>query len=197
MQSITSRDVVQKKKYLGINVTCDGRDDTEIATTRIAMARQVFLKHEKLLRNGLSLKLKKLILKTYMYIWSVLRYGSEIWVMKKTTVNKIDALEMWCYRRILKKPMDRLHHWWESSKSNEVREACANSLATAQKLMFIGHVIRGSAGKELKGLLKTKRERKRTKKNNMVHGGYETDERQLHRTVEEPSDRPLYIPHTH
>ena len=95
----------QNFKYLGINVTCDGRDDTEIAT-RIAMARQVFLKHEELLRNGLSLKLKKLILKTY--VWSVLRYGSEVWVMKKTTVKKIDAFEMWCYRRILK--MDRPHH---------------------------------------------------------------------------------------
>ena len=74
-------DCTQNFKYLEINVKCDERDDTETAT-RIEMTRQFFLKHEKLfLKHGLSLKLKKLIFKTY--IWSVLTYGSEVWVMKK------------------------------------------------------------------------------------------------------------------
>ena len=38
---------------------------------------------------------------------SLVLYGSEAWMMNKQMVKKIEAFEMWCWRRLLKNILDR------------------------------------------------------------------------------------------
>ena len=38
------------------------------------------------------------------YVWAFMLYGMESWTLKANTINKIEAFEMWIYRRILKIP---------------------------------------------------------------------------------------------
>lgn len=44
-------------------------------------------------------------------VWSVLSYGVESWTIKVNAMNKLEALEMWIYYRVLKYNMD-----WKNSK---------------------------------------------------------------------------------
>ena len=52
------------------------------------------------MRNNLPMRTKKKLLNTQ--VWSILKYGSEVFSLTKALKKKITAFEMWCYRRILK-----------------------------------------------------------------------------------------------
>ena len=67
---------------------------------RIAMAKAVFWQNKKIMRRNVKMKTKMKILNCY--IFSVLNYGCETWTWTKDMQSKIDAFEMWCYRRMLK-----------------------------------------------------------------------------------------------
>ena len=63
------------------------------------------------------LKIRDIILLTKMHIvkaviFPVAVYGRESWTIKKTECQKIDAFELWCWRRLLRVP-------WTARKSNQ------------------------------------------------------------------------------
>lgn len=60
--------------------------------------------------SKLSLALRKKIIKTV--IWPVLLHGCETWTMKKEEIRRIEACEMWLWRRIGKVK-------WSDRKTNE------------------------------------------------------------------------------
>ena len=45
-------------------------------------------------------------------VFPVIMYGCEIWTIKKTECRRIDAFELWCWRRLLRVP-------WTSRRSNQ------------------------------------------------------------------------------
>ena len=45
-------------------------------------------------------------------VFPVVRYGCESWTVKKAECQKIDAFELWCWRRLLRVP-------WTARKSNQ------------------------------------------------------------------------------
>ena len=101
---------VEKFLYLGQLITEDGRSDAEIKR-RIGMAKSAFLNIKHLLTNcNISWRTRFRLLKCY--VWSILTYGCETWTTKKSTENRINAFEMWCYRR-----MEKVS--WKEKKSNE------------------------------------------------------------------------------
>ena len=73
----TELEQVKKYKYLGTMVTSDGRSLVEVKR-RIAMAKDAFWKYGELLRNNVSMKLKKVL---SCYINSVLMYCCESWTI--------------------------------------------------------------------------------------------------------------------
>ena len=85
-----------KFKYLGSWITDDGRCELEVKC-RIAMAKEAFSKRKELLTKGLKRDTKKRIIKTL--IWPILMYGSETWVLKAEESRRIQAFEMWLWRR--------------------------------------------------------------------------------------------------
>ena len=85
-------------------ITEDGKSLVEVKR-RIAITKDAFWKYGELLRNNISIKTKKKILRCY--INSVFRYGCESWTITEEIRKRIEAFEMWCYRRMLKDQMDR------------------------------------------------------------------------------------------
>ena len=86
--------------YLGYMATEDGKCDKEIKRI-IRIARTAFESMAKILiSRNISIELRSRIAKCY--IWSTLLYGAETWTLTKVTSDKLEAFEMWLYRRMLR-----------------------------------------------------------------------------------------------
>ncbi len=135
---------VKSFKYLGHTMTEDGRCETEIKC-RIAQAKEAFGNRKELLTKSLKTSTKVKIIKTL--VWTTLLYGSETWTLKKEDIRKLEALEMWLWRR-----MEKIR-WTDRISNEEVlnRVGVGRSLIEVlrnRKKKWIGHVLRGD------GLLK-------------------------------------------
>ena len=89
-------------------------------------------------------------------IFPVVMYGCESWTMKKAERQRIDAFELWCWRRLLRVP-------WTSRKSNqsilkEISPECSlEGLMLKMMLQYFGHLMRRTDSLE-KTLVLGKRE---------------------------------------
>ena len=74
-------------------------------------------------------------------VFPVVTYGCESWTVKKAEHRRIDAFEMWCWRRLMKVP-------WTARRSNKsiLREVCPGctleGLMLKLKLQYFGHLMR-------------------------------------------------------
>ena len=130
---------VEEFQYLGSVLTSDGRCTTEIKR-RIGIAKTAFRKMKNLLTNGrICIETRKRAVKTY--VWSTLLYGCEAWTVSKEMERRLEAMEMWCWRRVMRVS------WTERRSNIDVLEAIGGRrelLATVRKrqMAFLGHVIR-------------------------------------------------------
>ena len=77
-----------------------GKCDKEIKR-RIGIARAAFESMAKILTSrSISIELRSRIAKCY--IWATLLCGAETWTLAKVTSDKLEAFEMWLYRRMLR-----------------------------------------------------------------------------------------------
>ena len=74
-------------------------------------------------------------------VYAVVIYGCESWTIKKTEHQRIDAFELWCWRRLLRVP-------WTARRSNqsvlkEISPGCSlEGLMLKLKLQYFGHPMR-------------------------------------------------------
>ena len=74
-------------------------------------------------------------------VFPVVMYGCECWTVKKVERRRIDAFELWCWRRLLRVP-------WTARRSNqstlkEISPECSlEGLMLKQKLQYFGHLVR-------------------------------------------------------
>ena len=74
-------------------------------------------------------------------VFSVVMYGCESWTIKKVEHQRIDAFELWCWRRLLRVP-------WTARRSNqailkEISPECSlEGLMLKLKLQYFGHLMR-------------------------------------------------------
>ena len=74
-------------------------------------------------------------------VFSVVMYGCENWTVKKAEHQRIDAFELWCWRRLLSVP-------WTARRSNqstlkEISPECSlERLMLKLKLQYFGHLMR-------------------------------------------------------
>ena len=132
---------VEEFCYLGSVVTTDAKCHSEIRR-RIAMGKEAFMKRKELLRGGLSRNLKKRMIKTL--IWSVTLYGSETWTLRKEDTRRLEAFEMWIWRR-----MERIS-WTEHVSNEEVlqrveEERAIMATIKMRQKKWIGHILRGES----------------------------------------------------
>src|SRR5438552_16407080 len=99
---------VENFKYLGTWITNDGKCDEEIKS-RIAMAKDTFCKLTNIFLNrNIRLSTKLNVLNTYVY--SILLYASECWTISAAMAKKVEAAEMWFYRRIFAHLIQKAHN---------------------------------------------------------------------------------------
>ena len=74
-------------------------------------------------------------------VFPVVMYGCESWAVKKAEHRRIDAFELWCWRRLLRVP-------WTTRRSNqsilkEISPGCSlKGLMLKLKLQYFGHLMR-------------------------------------------------------
>ena len=134
---------VRKFQYLGATIDDNLQNETEIRIN-IAKAKQSFWKHKELMRNNLPMRTKQKLLSTQ--VWSILKYGSEVFSLTTALKKKITAFEMWCYRRILKISWTNMITNEEVLRRVEETEAKLLKMIIKRKITFFGHIARASAG---------------------------------------------------
>ena len=74
-------------------------------------------------------------------VFPVVMYGCESWTVKKAELRRIDAFELWCWRRLLRAP-------WTARRSNqsilkEISPGCSlEGMMLKLKLQYFGHLMR-------------------------------------------------------
>lgn len=151
---------VDSFKYLGSIKTDDGTCLKDVKT-RIAMAKQKMLQLNNIWKDrGIPNQLKIQILKCL--VWPVMLYGCEAWTLRKEEENKINAAEMWFYRRLLRVQ-------WTEKRTNEsvLQELSVQKevlkIINKRKLKYVGHANRNSKTDLMTTVLQGKVESKRNR----------------------------------
>ena len=137
--------------YLGSNISNTGSCEKEIRR-RIGMAKSAMSQLQKIWKvRSISRKTKVKLVNSLVF--SIFNYGVETWTLKKADRDRIDAFEMWCWRKMLQIP-------WFAFRTNEsiLRELNVktrlSSLCLRRILEFFGHIAR-KEGHNLEQLMVT------------------------------------------
>ena len=123
----------------GSKITADGDCSHEIKRC-LLLGRKVMTNLDSILKSrGITLPTKVCLVKAMVF--PVVTYGCESWTVKKAERRKIDAFELWCWRRLLRVP-------WTARRSNqsileEISPGCSlEGLMLKLKLQHFGHLMR-------------------------------------------------------
>ena len=95
--------------FLGSKITADGDCSHEIKRC-LLLRRKVMTSLDRILKSrDITLATKVRLVKAMAF--PVVMYGCESWTIKKAERRRIDAFEMWCWRRLLRVP-------WTERRSN-------------------------------------------------------------------------------
>ena len=95
--------------FLGSKITADGDCSHEIKRC-LLLGRKVMTNLDSLLKSRHYFANKGP--SSQSYVFSVVMYGYERWTLKKAEHERINAFELWCWRRLLKVP-------WTARRSNQ------------------------------------------------------------------------------
>ena len=131
----------QWKQWLifgGSKITADGDCSHEVKR-HLLLGRKVMTNLDSILKSrDISLSTKFHLVKAMVF--PVVMYGCESWTVKKAECRRIDAFELWCWRRLLRVP-------WTARRSNQsiLKEVSpGNSLEGMMlklKLQYFGHLM--------------------------------------------------------
>ena len=129
----------------GSKITADGDCSHEIKR-HLFLGRKVMTKLDSIFKSrDITLSTKVPLVKAMVF--SVVMYGCESWTIKKAECRRIDAFELWCWRRLLRVP-------WTARRSNqsilkEISPGCSSEgLMLKLKLQYFGHLMRKADSSE-------------------------------------------------
>ena len=155
---------VKQYKYMGTTVENTGQCKTEVAN-RINQANIAFWKKATIMRSNISMKTRIRIL--MCYVFAVVSYGCETWTYSKAIDHKINAFEMWCYRRMLRISLNSHTTNINVLQKIGVKETTMLNNMKNRKLSYAGYIMRNTSGhydtllKTIEGRLEGKRGRGR------------------------------------
>ena len=124
--------------FWGSKVTADADCSHEIKRC-LLLGRKVMTKLDSILKSrDITLSTKVHLIKAM--IFPVVMYGCESWTVKKAERRRIDASELWCWRRLLRVP-------WAARRSNQSilkeisPEYSLEGLMLKLKLQYFGHLM--------------------------------------------------------
>ena len=120
--------------FLGSKITADGDCSHEVKRC-LLLGRKVMTNLDSILKSrDITLPTKVRLVKATVF--PVVMYGCETWTIKKAEWQRIDAFELWCWRRLLRVP-------WTARRSNQsiLKEISSEySLkGLIVKLQYFGH----------------------------------------------------------
>ena len=131
--------------FLGSKITADGDCSHEIKR-RLLLGRKVMTNLDSILKSrDITLPSKVHLVKAMVF--PVVMYGCKSWTIKKAEHRRIDAFEVWCWRRLLRVP-------WTARRSNqsipkEISPRCSlEGLMLKLKLQYFGHLMRRADSSE-------------------------------------------------
>ena len=123
----------------GSKITAYGDCSHEIKR-RLLLRRKVMTNLDSILKSrDITLPTKVRLVKAMVF--PVVMYGCESWSIEKAEWRRIDAFELWCWRRLLRVP-------WTARRSNqstlrEISPGCSlEGLMLKPKLQYFGHLMR-------------------------------------------------------
>ena len=123
--------------FLDSKITADG-DCSQVIKRHLLLGRKVMTNLDIILKSRDITLLTKVHLVKAM-VFPVVVYGCESWTIKKAE-RRIDAFELWCWRRLLRVP-------WTERRSNlsilkEISAGCSlEGLMLKLKLQYFGHLL--------------------------------------------------------
>ena len=125
--------------FLGSKITADGGCSQEIKR-HLFLGRKAMTNLDSILiSRDITLPTKVCLVKATVF--PVVIYGFESWTTKKGECQKIDAFELWCWRRLPRLP-------WTAGRSNQSilkkisLEYSLEGLMLKLKLQYFGHLVR-------------------------------------------------------
>ena len=123
--------------FWGSQITVDGDCSHEIKRC-LLLGKKVMTNLDSILKSrDITLPTKVHLVKGMVF--PVVMYGCESWTVKKAERQRIDAFELWCWRRLLRVP-------WTARRSNqsilkEISPGCSlEGMILKLKLQFFGHL---------------------------------------------------------
>ena len=124
--------------FLGSKITADGDCSHEIKR-HLLLGRKVVTNLDSILENrDITMPTQVRLVKAMVF--PVVMYGCESWTIKKAEHRRIEAFELWCWRRLLRVP-------WTARRSNqsilkEISPGCSlEGLMLKLKLQCFGHLM--------------------------------------------------------
>ena len=124
--------------FLGSKITADGNSSHEIKRC-LLLGRKAMTNLNSILKSrDITLPIKVHLVKAMVFL--VCMYGCESWIIKIAERQRIDAFELWCWRRLLRIP-------WIARRSNqsilkENSPGCSlEGLMLKLKLQYFGHLM--------------------------------------------------------
>ena len=125
----------------GSKITSDGDCSHEIKRF-LLLGRKVMTNLDSILKS------RDLILPTKVHlvkamVFPVVIYGCESWTIKKAECRRIDAFELWCWRRLLRAPWTRGSRRSNQSILKKISPGCSlEGLMLKLKLQYFGYMMR-------------------------------------------------------
>ena len=121
----------------GSKITADGDCNHEIKR-HLLLGRKVMANLDSIFKSR-DITLPTKIHLIQAMVFPVVMYGCESWVVKKAESQRIDAFELWCWRRLLRVP-------WTARRSNQsilkISSGCSlEGMMLKVKLQYFGHLM--------------------------------------------------------
>ena len=131
-------ETVSNFSFGGSKITADGDCSHEIKR-HLLLGRKVMTNLDNILKSrDITLPTKVHLVKAMVF--PVVMYGCESWTVKKAEHRRIDAFELWCWRKLLRVP-------WTARRSKEsIRKEISpgislEGMVLKLKLQYFGHLM--------------------------------------------------------
>ena len=131
-------ETVTDSLFLGSKITAEGDCDHEIKRC-LLLGRKVITNLDSILKSR-DIPLLTTVCLVKAMVFPVAMYGCESWTIKKAEHQRIDAFELWCWRRLLRVP-------WTARRSSqsilkEISPGCPlEGLMLKLKHQYFGHLM--------------------------------------------------------
>ena len=125
--------------FLGSKITAVGYGSHESNKRCLLLGRKAMINLDSLLKSR-DITLPTKVRQVKAMVFPVVMYGCESWTIKKAEYRRIDAFELWCWRRLLRVP-------WTARRSNQSilkevsPEYSSEGLMLKLKLQYFGHMM--------------------------------------------------------